>query len=148
MHNFLAPGTRRNFLVRDQTGYSLVVAPPTGYISATIKTFEGTTTMANEFSGRGNLGADPELRYTASEDSAPVCLLRVFFDRPKPDGNGGFDDKGGFGCMSAYGARAARPQPACSRKVPGYPYQVNCSRRFGRTRKVATSAASCACAPI
>lgn len=52
--------------------------------------------MANKFSGRGNLGADPELRYTAGEDSEPVCSLRIFFDRPKPDGNGGFDDKGGF----------------------------------------------------
>ena len=106
MHNFFATGTRRNFLVRDQTGYSLVVAPPTGYISATIKTFEGTTTMANRFSGRGNLGADPELRYTAGEDSEPVCSLRIFFDRPKPDGNGGFDDKGGFWLdVSLWGTR-------------------------------------------
>ena len=104
--NFCAPGTHRNFLARDQTGYSLVVAPPTGYISATIKTFEGTTTMANKFSGRGNLGADPELRYTAGEDSEPVCSLRIFFDRPKPDGNGGFDDKGGFWLdVSLWGTR-------------------------------------------
>jgi single-strand DNA-binding protein len=106
MHHFFATGTRRNFLARDLTGYSLVVAPPTGYISATIKTFEGTTTMANKFSGRGNLGADPELRYTAGEDSEPVCSLRVFFDRPKPDGNGGFDDKGGFWLdVSLWGTR-------------------------------------------
>jgi len=104
--NFCAAGTRRNFLARDQTGYSLVVAPPTGYISATIKKFEGTTTMANKFSGRGNLGTDPELRYTAGEDSEPVCSLRVFFDRPKPDGNGGFDDKGGFWLdVSLWGTR-------------------------------------------
>jgi single-strand DNA-binding protein len=52
--------------------------------------------MSNKFSGRGNLGADPELRYTAGEDSEPVCSLRIFFDRPKPDGNGGFEDRGGF----------------------------------------------------
>lgn len=106
MHNFLATGTRRNFLAHDQTGYSVVVAPPTGYISTSITRFEGTTTMANKFSGRGNLGADPELRYTAGEDSEPVCSLRVFFDRPKPDRNGGFDDKGGFWLdVSLWGTR-------------------------------------------
>jgi single-strand DNA-binding protein len=52
--------------------------------------------MSNKFSGRGNLGADPELRYTASGESDPVCSLRIYFDRPKPDGKGGFEDKGGF----------------------------------------------------
>ena len=52
--------------------------------------------MSSKFSGRGNLGADPELRYTASGESEPVCSLRIFFDRPKPDGNGGFENKGGF----------------------------------------------------
>jgi len=62
--------------------------------------------MSNKFSGRGNLGADPELRYTAGGDSDPVCSLRIFFDRPKPDGNGGFEDKGGFWMdASLWGAR-------------------------------------------
>ena len=62
--------------------------------------------MANKFYGRGNLGVDPELRYTAGEDSEPVCSLRIFFDRPKPDGNGGFDDKGGFWLdVSQWGTR-------------------------------------------
>jgi single-strand DNA-binding protein len=62
--------------------------------------------MSNKFSGRGNLGADPELRYTVGEDSDPVCSLRIFFDRPKPDGNGGFEDKGGFWMdASLWGAR-------------------------------------------
>ena len=106
MHNFFATGTRRNFLARNQTGYSLVGAPPISYISTSITMFEGTTTMANKFSGRGNLGADPELRYTAGEDGEPVCSLRIFFDRPKPDGNGGFDDKGGFWLdVSLWGTR-------------------------------------------
>ena len=58
--------------------------------------------MANKFYGRGNLGADPELRYTPGDDSQAVCALRVFFDRPKPDGNGGFEDKGGFWMNVAY----------------------------------------------
>jgi single-strand DNA-binding protein len=52
--------------------------------------------MSNKFSGRGNLGADPELRYTAGGESDPVCSLRIYFDRPKPDSKGGFEDKGGF----------------------------------------------------
>ena len=62
--------------------------------------------MANKFYGRGNLGADPELRYTPGEDAQAVCALRVFFDRPKPDGSGGFEDKGGFWMnISLWGAR-------------------------------------------
>ena len=52
--------------------------------------------MSNKFSGRGNLGADPELRFTAGGESDPVCSLRIYFDRPKPDGKGRFEDKGGF----------------------------------------------------
>jgi len=58
--------------------------------------------MANKFHGRGNLGADPELRYTPGDDSRAVCALRVFFDRPKPDGHGGFEDKGGFWMNISY----------------------------------------------
>ena len=58
--------------------------------------------MSNKFFGRGNLGADPELRYTPGEDAQAVCALRVFFDRPKPDGSGGFEDKGGFWMNISY----------------------------------------------
>lgn len=63
--------------------------------------------MANKFAGRGNLGAEPQLRYTPEPDSVPVCALRVFFDRPKPDGDGQFADKGGFWMdVRLWGARA------------------------------------------
>jgi single-strand DNA-binding protein len=62
--------------------------------------------MSNKFSGRGNLGADPELRYTPGDASEPVCSMRVYFDRPKPDGKDGFEDKGGFWLdVSYWGAR-------------------------------------------
>ena len=68
--------------------------------------------MSNRFLGRGNLGADPEIRYTAGGENEPVCSLRIFFDRPKPDGNGGFEDKGGFwldtNLWGARGEAAAR----------------------------------------
>lgn len=62
--------------------------------------------MSNKFFGRGNLGAEPVLRYTAGEDGAPVCDLRVYFDRRKPDGNGGYVESGGFWMdVSLWGAR-------------------------------------------
>jgi len=104
--------------------------------------------MANKFSGRGNLGADPEIRYTAGEDSEPVCSLRVFFDRPKPDGNGGFDDKGGFWLdVSLWGTRgeaAARLLKKGARvSVSGELYED-----AWHTMKAARSDTSCACVPI
>ncbi|MGH8524643.1 MAG: single-stranded DNA-binding protein [Gammaproteobacteria bacterium] len=53
--------------------------------------------ISNQFIGRGNLGADPELKHVALEGkSRPVAELRIYFDRPVPNGEGGFTDKGGF----------------------------------------------------
>ncbi|MEX0729790.1 MAG: single-stranded DNA-binding protein [Aquisalimonadaceae bacterium] len=64
--------------------------------------------MANSFRGRGNLGAAPVLRHTESNgESLSVVNLRVYFDRPKPDGDGGFEDKGGFWMNVAYWGRNA-----------------------------------------
>lgn len=53
--------------------------------------------MGNKFFGEGNLGADPELhRKQGDDDDQAVCNLRIYFDKPVPNDNGGFDDKGGF----------------------------------------------------
>ncbi|MGH8655044.1 MAG: single-stranded DNA-binding protein [Gammaproteobacteria bacterium] len=53
--------------------------------------------MSNQFIGRGNLGADPELKHVELEgESRRVAELRIYFDRPIPNGEGGFTDKGGF----------------------------------------------------
>ncbi len=53
--------------------------------------------MGNKFSGEGNLGQDPELKRTGGDDDEKaVCNLRIYFDRPVPKEDGGFDDKGGF----------------------------------------------------
>ncbi len=49
--------------------------------------------MSNKFYGTGNLGADPELKQL--EDGI-VCNMRVYFDRPVPVKDEGFEDKGGF----------------------------------------------------
>lgn len=64
--------------------------------------------MANSFSGRGNLGAAPTLRHHDNgTETVAVANLRVFFDRPKPDGNGNFEDRGGFWMnVSLWGTRA------------------------------------------
>ena len=49
--------------------------------------------MGNRFYGEGNLGNDPELKQF---DDKTVCNLRIYFDKPVPNDQGGFDDKGGF----------------------------------------------------
>ncbi|MBK5944822.1 single-stranded DNA-binding protein [Halorhodospira halophila] len=60
--------------------------------------------MANFFRGRGNLGGAPILRHT---QDTPVANLRVYFDRPIPDGEGGFNERGGFWAnVSLWGSRA------------------------------------------
>ncbi|MCG5537330.1 single-stranded DNA-binding protein [Halorhodospira sp. 9622] len=60
--------------------------------------------MANFFRGRGNLGATPTLRHA---QDTPVANLRVYFDRPIPNGEGGFNERGGFWAnVSLWGSRA------------------------------------------
>jgi single-strand DNA-binding protein len=54
--------------------------------------------MSANFIGTGNLGSKPTLRFVPieGEEDRPVCELRIFFDRSKPDGEGGYEDIGGF----------------------------------------------------
>lgn len=64
--------------------------------------------MSANFNGTGNLGNAPTLRYVPVEDEErPVCEFRVFFDRSKPDGEGGYEDIGGFWMtVNVWGKRA------------------------------------------
>ncbi|MBL3601258.1 MAG: single-stranded DNA-binding protein [gamma proteobacterium endosymbiont of Lamellibrachia anaximandri] len=64
--------------------------------------------MSANFNGTGNLGNTPSLRHVRVEDEErPVCEFRVFFDRSKPDGEGGYEDIGGFWLtVNVWGKRA------------------------------------------
>ena len=64
--------------------------------------------MSNQFSGVGNLGTDPEVRFVKGErGDIPVAEMRVYFDRPVPNGQGGYENKGGFWLtVSLWGSRA------------------------------------------
>lgn len=91
--------------------------------------------MSNHFIGRGNLGAAPTLRHTEQDgESVPVANLRVYFDRPKSDGSGGFEDKGGFWMdVALWGPRAeaaARLLPKGARvRVEGEQFESTWSDR-------------------
>lgn len=51
----------------------------------------------NRFHGAGNLGDRPKLKSVPLGDEIrDVLELRLYFDRPVPDGEGSFTDKGGF----------------------------------------------------
>ena len=51
----------------------------------------------NIFQGTGNLGSDPEKKtVNVNGEDRTVVEFRVFFERPVPDGNGGFKESGGF----------------------------------------------------
>jgi single-strand DNA-binding protein len=53
--------------------------------------------MSNEFRGTGNLGDKPLLKtVTVKGEERKVAELRVFFDDYRPDGQGGFEQTGGF----------------------------------------------------
>lgn len=53
--------------------------------------------MSNEFRGTGNLGDNPVLKTVMVKgEDRKVAELRVFFDEYKPDGQGGFEQSGGF----------------------------------------------------
>ena len=64
--------------------------------------------MAIDFSGTGNLGATPVLRHVqVGEETRPVCDLRIFFDRSVRQGDGSYEDQGGFWITtSVWGWRA------------------------------------------
>lgn len=53
--------------------------------------------MSTLFIGTGNLGADPVTRIVQVDgESRTLVELSVFFPRRVPDGQGGYEDKGGF----------------------------------------------------
>lgn len=53
--------------------------------------------MSNTFRGTGNLGTAPNLRrVTVGLESRQVVDFRVYFDRRVSNGNGDYEDKGGF----------------------------------------------------
>ena len=64
--------------------------------------------MTNRFQGTGNLAAAPTLKAIEVHGERRTCAeLRVYFDRPVPDGTGGFEDKGGFWLnVTLWGKRA------------------------------------------
>lgn len=77
----------------------------------------------NEFRGKGNLGATPELRHI--EDGGEgrwVLPLRIYFDRRVPVRDGdGFEDRGGFWLnASVWGRRAQTLQPLLSKGMRVY----------------------------
>jgi single-strand DNA-binding protein len=58
---------------------------------------EGEVEMSNEFRGTGNLGDSPVLKTVLVRgEERKVAEMRVFFDEYKPDGQGGFEQSGGF----------------------------------------------------
>lgn len=65
--------------------------------------------MSNEFRGTGNVGDTPALKTVkAGEEERKVAELRVFFDEYRPDGNGGFEQTGGFWLsVNVWGERRA-----------------------------------------
>ncbi len=62
----------------------------------------------NRFSGVGNLGDKPKHKSVQVGDEARDVLdLRIYFDRPVPDGDGSYTDKGGFWLnANLWGSRA------------------------------------------
>jgi single-strand DNA-binding protein len=64
--------------------------------------------MSNEFRGTGNLGDNPALKFVSvkGEDRA-VMEMRIFFDAYKSDGDGNYEQVGGFWMnASLWGPRA------------------------------------------
>ena len=64
--------------------------------------------MSNWFSGRGNLAAAPTLKHVDVEgEKRAVASMRIYFDRQVPNGDGEFEDRGGFWLdVSLWGPRA------------------------------------------
>ncbi|MGR9108744.1 MAG: single-stranded DNA-binding protein [Gammaproteobacteria bacterium] len=53
--------------------------------------------MSNRFSGDGNLGKDPELRFVPVKgEQRAVAEMRVYFDRQVQKDHGEYRDEGGF----------------------------------------------------
>ena len=64
--------------------------------------------MANWFTGRGNLAAAPTLKHVDVDgEKRAVASMRIYFDRQVPNGDGDFEDRGGFWLdVSLWGPRA------------------------------------------
>ncbi|GAC1626342.1 MAG: single-stranded DNA-binding protein [Nevskia sp.] len=64
----------------------------------------------NRFSGVGNLGDKPKFKTVPiSDEMRDVLELRVYFDRPVPDGDGSYADKGGFWLTANLWGNRAKP---------------------------------------
>lgn len=64
----------------------------------------------NRFNGVGNLGDRPKLKSVQVGDEVRDVLdLRIYFDRPVPDGDGSFADKGGFWLNANLWGNRAKP---------------------------------------
>lgn len=64
----------------------------------------------NRFNGVGNLGDRPKLKSVPVGDEVRDVLdLRIYFDRPVPDGDGSFADKGGFWLNANLWGNRAKP---------------------------------------
>ncbi len=64
----------------------------------------------NRFSGVGNLGDKPKHKAVQVGDEArDVLELRLYFDRPVPDGEGSYADKGGFWLNANLWGNRAKP---------------------------------------
>ena len=65
--------------------------------------------MSNRFEAEGNLGNAPELRtVNVGGNDRDVMDFSVYIERRVPDGNGGFEDKGGFWLNGSLWGRRAR----------------------------------------
>jgi len=66
----------------------------------------------NTFFGKGNLGAKPTLKHVPvmpAEEPMALAEMRVYFDRVRPNGNGGYKDEGGFWAnVTIWGRKAER----------------------------------------
>ncbi len=73
--------------------------------------------MSNQFSGTGNLADTPTLKsVTVNGEDRKVAEMRVFFDEYKPDGQGNFEQVGGFWLdVSIWGRRAEQVAELCRR---------------------------------
>lgn len=64
----------------------------------------------NRFSGVGNLGDKPKHKSVqVGDESRDVLDLRIYFDRPVPDGDGSYTDKGGFWLNANLWGNRAKP---------------------------------------
>jgi single-strand DNA-binding protein len=64
----------------------------------------------NRFHGAGNLGDRPKLKSVPLGDEIrDVLELRLYFDRPVPDGEGSYTDKGGFWLNANLWGNRAKP---------------------------------------